>query len=158
MKKQQSKLNAEKLFLVDIQVFKAGMEASLEFVDAPKKLARFNVDISQEIAHNSFEKRVRVRILVNISAADDAQNLVEGIKASYGIDCHFVVENIEELVQNNQDGSEALQLDLAATLFGMAYSTARGIVLERTHGTLMGGVILPIVSPIKVLLPPKVEI
>lgn len=157
MKKQQSKLDAEKLTLVDIQVFKAGMEASPEFVDAPKKLARFNIDIGQEIAHNSTEKRVRVRIYVSISAIDEAQKLVIGIGASYGIDCHFTVENIDELVQKNQEGGEALQLDLAATLFAMAYSTSRGIVLERTFGTVMGGVILPVVNPIKVLLPPKVE-
>lgn len=47
-----------------------------------------------------------------------------------------------------------MQIDaaLGATLLGTAYSTARGIIFERTRGTYFDGVILPVIDPFKVLL------
>lgn len=40
---------------------------------------------------------------------------------------------------------------MGATLLGIAFSTARGIIFERTRGTFFDGVILPVVDPFKVL-------
>jgi hypothetical protein len=36
---------------------------------------------------------------------------------------------------------------LGGALCGIAYSTAWGIVLERTASTLFGGVVLPVIDP-----------
>jgi len=41
---------------------------------------------------------------------------------------------------------------LAATLLGIAYSTSRGIIVEKTQNTFLGGIILPCIDPYKVLM------
>jgi hypothetical protein len=35
---------------------------------------------------------------------------------------------------------------------GIAFSTARGIVFDRTQGTFFGGVILPVIDPKKLIV------
>lgn len=42
---------------------------------------------------------------------------------------------------------------LGTTLMGIVYSTARGIILERTQGTFFNGVILPVINPNKLIKP-----
>lgn len=44
-----------------------------------------------------------------------------------------------------------VDIGLAASLVGLAYSTARGIILERTSGTILNGIIIPVIDPMKLL-------
>lgn len=147
----------EKIFLLDVQVSKQFWMHLPNLWTLQSLLFVSILTSIEEIAHSTEDKRVRIRLHVNITAFDEAQKLISGIQAAFGIDCHFFVENLEEMLHQVPDGGESLQFDFGVTLFGMAYSTSRGIVLERTHGTIMGGVILPVVNPVKILMPPKVE-
>jgi hypothetical protein len=60
------------------------------------------------------------------------------------------VDNLKELVQI-QGSISTIDGRLAATVLGIAYSTARGIVVERTQGTFFNGAILPVINPSSLL-------
>ena len=51
--------------------------------------------------------------------------------------------------ENKEDYT--IDSQLGATIAGISYSTARGIVLERTNGTYFNGVILPVLNPRELL-------
>jgi hypothetical protein len=67
------------------------------------------------------------------------------------IEFRFVVENFEDFVKVEEKDEIRIDAALAATLLAMAYSTARGIVFERTRGTFFDGVILPVIDPFNTL-------
>jgi len=50
------------------------------------------------------------------------------------------------VIQFDANGNYLLQDVLIHTLLSIAYSTSRGIVLSRTQGTLLNGVILPVID------------
>jgi len=51
-------------------------------------------------------------------------------------------------VLQDESGKTYIDKNIGGTLLGIAYSTARGIVLERTQGSYLGGVVLPVIDPI----------
>ncbi|MFA6335927.1 MAG: hypothetical protein WCX48_10345 [Bacteroidales bacterium] len=46
-----------------------------------------------------------------------------------------------------KEPSEISKLMLGASVMGIIYSTARGIILEKTHNSYLNGVILPVIDP-----------
>jgi hypothetical protein len=151
MKTSPSKLNPDKIEITDIQIFKASLETSEEYLEQPTQVENFNVEIGHEIAHNMEDGMVRLRLFLAIKGMDESERQVAGLHISYGIEYHFKVGNLQDLIQVKSGDQRVIQLDLAATLFSIAYSTSRGIILGRTQGTLLGGVILPVVNPSKVM-------
>jgi len=57
------------------------------------------------------------------------------------------VDDLDDFKQGVQNGNPVIDGQLVATVMGILYSTARGIILERTRGTFFDGVILPVISP-----------
>lgn len=150
MSKKKPRIIPEKIHLVSTQIFKANLETADSFLEAPQKLSRFNFGIAKEMAFDLERTMARFRLYFTLEAQDDNDEPL-GVKVEYGIEFHFKVENLSDFTR--EDGEGALQLDAAmgATLLGIAFSTARGIIFERTRGTFFDGVILPVVDPFKVL-------
>ena len=75
------------------------------------------------------------------------------IKANFSIDFDFQIENIMELIFVEDSTSKVVKAsrDLGMSLIAIAYSTTRGIVLTRTAGTVLNGLILPVVDTAKLL-------
>ena len=66
----------------------------------------------------------------------------------------FKVENMEELVEFNDDEKKAIiSFELGINLVSIAYSTMRGVIHTRTQGTVLEGIIIPVIDP-KLLLQP----
>ncbi|GAH33667.1 unnamed protein product [marine sediment metagenome] len=80
-----------------------------------------------------------------------------GLNGEYGIEFLFEIDNFEEFIEKNDeekhtDGTNDQEDSmvsgvLGGTLMGIVYSTARGMILERTQGTYFKGVILPVINP-----------
>lgn len=151
MSDKKANVVPDKIHLVSINIFKANLETSEEYLESPQKSSSFEFNIGHEIAHNYGENRSRYRLFFLLNALD-TEGAPLGVEVEYGIEFHFEVDNFKELTKKTKDGQLQIHLDLAATLFGMAYSTARGIVFERTRGTFFDGVILPVIDPYKALL------
>ncbi len=151
MSKQKVKIIPEKIHLVSVNIIKANLETSDDFLDSPKKIEAFEFGIANEVANNFEEGRSRFRLYFTLDARDKNENPL-GVKVEYGIEFHFLVENFQDFIHESKEAGTQVDIILGATLFGMAYSTARGIIFERTRGTFFDGVVLPVIDPIKFLL------
>ena len=101
----------------------------------------------------------RFRLFITVNGMDEQQNKPLGLKVDYGIEYHFKVDNFQDMLHQTPDGDIEIDQELGVTLLSIAYSTSRGIILERTQGTFFEGVILPVIDPFKVLFPiPEVEV
>lgn len=78
---------------------------------------------------------------------------VKLIKANFSIDFDFQIENIMELIVVEEGTTKVVNAarELGMSLMAIAYSTTRGIVLTRTAGTVLNGLILPVVDTAKLL-------
>jgi len=140
----------EKIHLFSINIFKANLETSEAYLENPQKSDSFAFELGHNIAQNYELGRSRYRLFFILDAVDDQQQAV-GLKVEYGIEFHFEVENYQHLVKKLGNDELEIDIDLAATLLGLAYSTARGIIFERTRGTFFDGVILPTIDPYQAL-------
>jgi hypothetical protein len=144
-----SQVDPDKIHLIGLRLLGANYESSEEFLKNPVIPARTNVKIGQNTGLN-LEKNlfvVKMEIILRGLHNDDSE---VGLTARYLIEFAFTVDNLKELVQIQGDTS-TIDSRLAATVLGIAYSTARGIVVERTQGTFFNGAILPVINPVSLV-------
>ncbi len=150
MKTESQKLVIpEKIHCRAIQLVDFSIQASDAYRDNPVKHDRLTFSIAKSIAHVPKENKARYRLYFLIEALD-VQDQKVGLDASIGIEFHFEIENLTENILE-ADGQLQINANLAATLLGMAYSTSRGIILEKTQNTFLSGVILPCIDPYAIL-------
>jgi hypothetical protein len=148
--KSNAKIESEKLHLFAVKVFKACLDTEEHFRDNPKKVTEYLINTASDTSFSISEKRCRFRLFFKFSAIDDERNPV-GLEAEFGIEFHFIIDNIEDFLIHKVDDEVFIDSQLGVTLCGISYSTARGIIIEKMQGTYFDGVILPIVSPAKLL-------
>lgn len=151
MSKPKPGIIPEKIHLVSANIFKANLDTSEAFLEKPRKALAFKFGIGKEVAHDIGKGMARYRLFFTLNAQDEEEKPI-GLKVEYGIEFHFHVENFKDFVKEGPGGEVQIDVALGATLLGTAYSTARGIIFERTRGTYFDGVILPVIDPFKVLL------
>ena len=64
---------------------------------------------------------------------------------------HFIIDNLEEMYNLNEDGLPVFQKLFVATLSGISYSTLRGIVFEKTRKSNWDSIVLPVINPMNLL-------
>lgn len=141
------KVNADKINLVNVKILKSNIEAGSSFVkDAP-------CERSLLFAHDSGVNIDDKNILINLNIKIDFKGTTEeqSAKGEFRIQYLFNVENLDELMQISDSEAPNISGELAATLMGIAYSTSRGIILTSTENSVLGGILLPVVSPVKIL-------
>lgn len=145
-------IQPEKIHILSINIIKAHLETSEEYLENPEKVSpeAFEFGFGRDIAHNFDAGRSRYRLYFHLNGKNKAGEDM-GLTVDYGIEIHFLVENFETFVKKSE-GRVQLDADLGATLLGMAFSTARGIIFERTRGTFFEGIILPVIDPYKALI------
>lgn len=96
---------------------------------------------------NFEDKKFRFLFNVNIDALDESDNII-GVNGQYNIEYIFHIENLDYYVSSvNHENKNIVFYDiLPYTLLSIVYSTSRGIVLSRTIGTILDGVILPVIN------------
>ena len=103
------------------------------------------------MALNLDEKIVGLKHTIYIDTLNKKQEELE-IRASYTHEFIFRVDNLQDFVdspEENEEKEENIDPILLGTLAGIAYSTVRGIVMNRTQGTALNAVILPVIDPKK---------
>lgn len=150
MKEKSATIIPEKIRITSINIFRAKMETTEAFLEDPKKPEAFDFGISNEMAHNVDDKKSRCRIFLDLEA-HNSENEPIGLSLDYGLEFQFYVDNFSDFFKERKSGKVDMDITLAATLLAMAYSTARGVVYERTRGTYFDGILLPVIDPFKVL-------
>lgn len=133
-------IDVKKMKLVSINPYKTNLEAEGDI-----KWDHIEVLYKQETAFNLEHKAVRIRFTIILKGF--AKNKPINLKADYGIEFKFIVENLEEFIIKNDENEDVMNGDLGVTLLSVAFSTARGVLFQLTQNTPFKGVILPIISP-----------
>jgi len=110
----------------------------------------FTFDYTAQSKADSINKLIFVQLNISINAS-----LQEGKKnnfASFEFGFTYKVENLEELIQII-DEHKSLDKTLHMSLLGIAFSTARGMILTRGANTILKDAYLPIVNPSALLNP-----
>ena len=96
--------------------------------------------------HNLKDERIKITLLLNLS--DDKNK--KGNEVNFEIEFPYSIKDLENFYELEND-QPAFTANLIATILGISFSTARGILYERLANTNFQGVILPVISPIKML-------
>ncbi len=144
-----STIKPELIHIISMNVFKASVNTSVEYLDNPIPFESISVAYAQDSAYNIEKKGVRLRLETKLQGHDDDDKPL-GLEAEYGIEFHFIVDNLEDFIEQEEEHVE-LKGILWGTLMGIAYSTARGIIFDRTQGTFFKGVIIPVIDPKKLV-------
>lgn len=108
----------------------------------------YGINVAQNIQNNLKNEKIRIELILDIKSSDIDNNF----NANFNIDFQFKIKDLEDYYTIQKDGNEPVFNGLfISTLMGISFSTARGIIFERLSKTNMRNVILPVVSPSKLL-------
>lgn len=138
-------IHPEFISILSVGVYRAMVTSSEEFIDNPVKPDGFEIKLGQSTALDIENKNVRIRLNVQIEAMK-AESEPIGLSGDFGLEFQIQVENLEEYV-TEKDGIMIIDRKLGNTLIGIVFSTARGIIYERTSSTFFNGVLLPVIDP-----------
>ncbi len=135
-----------KIHILGVAMVKGALDASEEYLQAPRKPDAVKVQQRQVSRINDSEKAFIVRLTIELEGQNKELQPI-GLSSTYVLDFHVRVDNLDDFKQGEQNGMPVIDGLLVSTVMGILYGTARGIVLERTKGTFFDGVILPVISP-----------
>lgn len=140
-----SKVDPTKIIVEGISILRAAIDPSDAYIAAPVAPATtaWHCNTAWNIDHKTSAVMFTIRIDLQ---GIDKKGVDIGLKGYYELGYRFKVVNLKQLTQKI-NGQDAVDGQLLATIAGIAYSTTRGIVMERTAGTFFNGVILPVLDP-----------
>jgi hypothetical protein len=144
----KGQVEAEKINLLFVKSLKSNIEIGSKF--NRKDGQEYQLSIGQETGLNLDEKKIIFTLKVLIEFPSDIQD--KTAKAEFVIQFLFEVENLNDLSNINDDGTPVVLGELSVTLTGIAYSTSRGIILNSTDQSEIGGVLLPVINPMNLLV------
>jgi hypothetical protein len=152
----EGKVIADKIHLIAVKVLKSRFEVHNPN-DDHNEIFNLSTGLKSETAFNFEDKFIRFRLYILIQGLDNDEKKV-GIEGEYCIEFEYRVDNLNDFVIDGDSKEEDTAVDskekvqavdgkLGATIAGISYSTARGIILHRTQATEFNGVLLPVISP-----------
>ena len=149
---EERKIEPEKIHILSIKTLKGKIENR---EDVPSSsIVGYRYKNALAIALNLDEKIVGLKHTIYIDTFNKKQEELN-IKASYTHEFIFKVDNLNDFVEVSEEKDETEREEenidpiMLGTLAGIAYSTVRGIVMNRTQGTALNAVILPVIDPKK---------
>lgn len=153
---KKNKISPEEIHLLKVSVFKSSIERQESLLDQPLvEPSNYSFSFAQKSAFNHEEGMVRIQLFILLKAeGDNATSL--GIQGEFGIEFNYKIDNLEALSTKAEDGKLHYAVSLGATLMSISYSTARGIILQQTQGSIisLSGVIIPVINPTDLLNAP----
>jgi hypothetical protein len=131
---------AEEIHLLKIDVVQNRIDAS-----SFKKVAKPTLGIGHKLMHNLKDERVKFELV--FSFKDSKENELLFVQ----IDFHFHIEKMNQFYQLKEENKPIFSALMIATLLGISLSTARGIIFEKLESNGISNVIIPVVSPQKLL-------
>lgn len=142
------KFDTDKIDILSVRVIKASIDSmeseSFNFNDISGFKYSWNVSNSLDMV----DKLVRIVFSVTIFANDHEDRMLQ-TSGQFSIEYVYKVDNLYDfLLPDSTDEVPLVHGVLSSNLFAIAYSTSRGIILTRCNGTILQGVMLPVVSPL----------
>lgn len=139
-----------------INIFEFRFRNPLDFVDPISDPSNLPINLKYQINYRwNIEQNLFAVVIEFIFEFKKDETLNEILKLKYLIE--FFVEDLKSLLivrsKNDFDIDELLE----TTLVNMAYATGRGILFEKTQGTILANMFLPPVSPKDLILSLKLK-
>lgn len=117
--------------------------------DAVSNTEDIDIKMGQKTMHNLQNSTVKITLSIDLST--QGRNVANFLNDSF-----FYIENLSDYIVNDSKKVE-FNGSFIATLISIAYSTLRGILLEKCKDTVLKDFSLPIINPNK-LLHTKMEV
>lgn len=125
----------------DLLIFNINSESKIQINKENQE--NINFGIGNDIQNNLEEGKIKITLFIQLEKNND--NF-----ATFEITTFFQILK-KEIYLIDFEGETLFHPQLITTLVSISYSTARGIVLEKLKNTFWKDLILPIISPIKLL-------
>jgi len=143
------KIVPEKILLQNIRVINGNIDTDPDF--DIKEANGFETYFEVNTGINEKDHVVRLVIAVKFTGMNKSGEPLKA-NAKYEVDFLFKIENFKDFIVKEKESDEIrLHSILGTTLAAISYSTLRGIVLTRLQGTILDGIILPVINPADLL-------
>jgi hypothetical protein len=138
-------IHPEMIKILSVKTLKSSVSATEDYVNNQVKPAGVEINVGLKTACSIAAKNIRVRLSIELNSTNGEEETV-GVNGEFVIEFTIHVDNLDEFIIK-QDGKQIIDKKLEVTINGIVYSTARGIVYEKTIATPFGGVLLPVIDP-----------
>ncbi len=132
--------------LLDTQVFQCNIQPSENYLQDPTAVNQLQVSHDMQLAFNIEQGLMGVRLYLNVEGFDE-QGQALGISGSFGVEHELSCDQLNQLVTEKPDGQYSLDPEFGHLVMNTLYGTTRGVILEKTRGTILGPTLLPVIDP-----------
>ena len=141
---KEAPIIAEKIELFHIDIIKSEIKEGDKSSEP-----NYDLEVAHKTSHNLKDERIRIKLLIHLF---NRAKVVRANEGKFEIDFHYKIGNLDNFYSFiEESGAPIISGNLIATLLGISFSTARGMLYERLANTNLQGVILPVVSPRRML-------
>jgi|APDee1175537692_1029409.scaffolds.fasta_scaffold00142_7 hypothetical protein len=140
---EKTKIIPAKIHPLKIEVIDSYINDNIE-----NKNPNFDFSIAHAVQHNLKDERIKITLFINLLS--DTNNEI-GIK--FNIDFHYKIDDLEDHYKLNENNTPIFSMLFIATIVGISFSTARGIIFSQLQNTKLNNLILPVIDPIKMIAP-----
>lgn len=134
-------IDAEKILLVKID------EKAFAFnSQSLKKPDGFSLRIGHRLMYNLEDKMLKIKLICTLYSKE--KEVLASLETAY----HFHIINLEDFYELTEENKPIFNGVIIGTILGIAISTARGILFEKLSNNGIKDIILPVVSPQKILV------
>lgn len=135
-----------KIIPEDINLFKIDvLESAVR--DSGGNIKDYNLNVGKSVMHNIIEGRIKIGLIIDLSVKE----IPNESASHFVIDFHFEIKNLSNFYKLKEDEQPLFSGVLIATLLGLSFSTARGIIFEKLAANNLKDIILPVIDPNKLL-------
>lgn len=134
---------AEEIHLLKIEVVQNKLDVS-----GFKKAQKPALGLGYKFMHNLKDERVKLELIFSFKDSKEQEILF------VQIDFHFHIEKMDNFYQLKEENKPIFLAAMIATLLGICLSTARGIIFEKLESNGIKNIIIPVISPQKLLTQP----
>jgi hypothetical protein len=133
----------EEIHLFKVDVIKSNIDA-----EAFNETKNHSLSVAHKMMHNLTDERVKLELAFSFKN----ENKVELLH--FQLDFHFKIEKLDKFYTINEQQKPIFSGLLIATLLGICLSTSRGIIFEKCNNNGIPNILIPVVSPQKMLVKP----
>lgn len=140
MEKKVAPIVVKDIHLLQVEVTEQKLN-----VKAFKEELEHKLNVGHKLLHNLKDERIKLEFVFSFKNGGEEPLLF------FQIDFHFHIASLSNFYDLKTENHPVFSGHLVATLIGICFSTARGIILEKLNNAGIKNILLPIVSPQEML-------
>ncbi|TVR89989.1 MAG: hypothetical protein EA411_01140 [Saprospirales bacterium] len=130
--------------LVEVSAINSNLYSSDSYLENRVRPTSLEIKVEKNLGFSPEEELAKCLLNFEISGLDKSNEPL-GINFQIGIEFFFKVNELTKYAIKEGTKTQ-ISAELGSSILAIAYSTSRGIVLERTNNTFFNGIILPVIN------------